>query len=153
MQKVTTATTQGTPQNTAAKQVTNTVTSNLSNSTNIWDKILGWTSSVTSSILGLKAEGDIGIPRGELFVAQEAGPELIGEINGKTSVANQQQIIEGIASGVEQANSEQNSLLRQQNELLRDILEKDSSVRIGASAALGRVTKQSLDMYNGMVGG
>ena len=153
VQKVTTATTQGTPQNTAAKQVTNTVTSNLSNSTNIWDKILGWTSSVTSSILGLKAEGDIGIPRGELFVAQEAGPELIGEINGKTSVANQQQIIEGIASGVEQANSEQNSLLRQQNELLRDILEKDSSVRIGASAALGRVTKQSLDMYNGMVGG
>lgn len=100
-----------------------------------------------------KAEGAYGIPRGEVFVAQEAGAELVGEINGKTSVANQGQIIEGIASGVERANSEQNTLLRQQNELLRGILEKDASVRIGASAALGRVTRQSLDMYGAMVGG
>ena len=83
----------------------------------------------------------------------EAGAELIGSINGKTSVANQQQIIEGIASGVERANSEQNTLLRQQNELLRGILEKDASVRIGASAALGRVARQSLDMYGSLIGG
>lgn len=105
------------------------------------------------NLLGIKAAGDYGIPRGELFIAQEAGAELIGTINGKTSVANQQQIIEGIASGVERANSEQNTLLRQQNELLRGILEKDASVRIGASAALGRVARQSLDMYGSMIGG
>ena len=100
-----------------------------------------------------KAEGDINIRKGSLFIAGEAGPELVGTIGGHTAVANQKQIIEGIASGVQAANSEQNALLRQQNSLLRAILEKDSSVRIGASAALGRVAKQSLDMYGTLVGG
>ena len=98
------------------------------------------------------ADGAYGIPKGDLFIANEAGAELVGSMNGKTTVANQGQIIEGIRSGVESANAEQNSLLRQQNELLRGILEKEASVRIGASAALGRVAKQSLDMY-GVVGG
>ena len=35
---------------------------------------------------------------GELFIAREAGPELVGTINGHTAVANNSQIIEGIAS-------------------------------------------------------
>jgi hypothetical protein len=91
--------------------------------------------------------------QGDLFIANEAGAELVGSINGKTSVANQGQIIEGIQRGVAEANSEQNTLLRQQNELLRGILEKDSSVRLSASAALGRTVQQSLNMYGSMVGG
>ena len=99
------------------------------------------------------ASGAYGIDRGELFVAQEAGAELVGTINGRTSVANQQQIVEGISMGVAASNEEQNTLLREQNSLLRRILEKDSSVRIGASAAFGRVAKQSLDLYGSMVGG
>lgn len=37
---------------------------------------------------------------GELFVAREAGPELVGRINGKTAVANNDQIVSGISSGV-----------------------------------------------------
>lgn len=37
---------------------------------------------------------------GELFVAREAGPELVGRINGKTAVANNDQIVTGISSGV-----------------------------------------------------
>lgn len=90
--------------------------------------------------------------KGQLFWAREAGPELVGTIGGDTAVANNQQIVEGIASGVERANSSQNALLRQQNELLRAILEKDSSVRFGASVALGRTVSQSLEMYN-RVGG
>ena len=45
------------------------------------------------------AEG--GFPEtGELFVAREAGPELVGRINGKTAVANNDQIVSGISSGV-----------------------------------------------------
>ena len=99
------------------------------------------------------ASGAYGIPRGDLFIANEAGAELVGSINGKSSVANQEQIIAGIQRGVAEANGEQNTLLRQQNELLRRILEKESSVRLGASAALGRVARQSLDMYAGVVGG
>lgn len=98
------------------------------------------------------ADGGYGIPSGDLFIANEAGAELVGSINGKTSVANQEQIIEGIQRGVSEANNEQNTLLRQQNDLLRAILDKDNSVRFGASVALGRVAKQSLDMYNAVGG-
>lgn len=100
----------------------------------------------------LEAEGGFP-PMGSVFIAGEAGAELVGTINGRTGVANTDQIVTGIAEGVAAANSEQNALLRQQNELLRGILEKDASVRIGASAALGRVARQSLDMYGSLVGG
>jgi hypothetical protein len=34
--------------------------------------------------------------QGELFIAREAGPELVGTMNGKTSVANNDQIVKGI---------------------------------------------------------
>ena len=91
---------------------------------------------------------------GDIFIANENGvPEMVGTFGNRTAVANTDQIVSGIASGVAQANEEQNALLRQQNSLLRGILEKDASVRIGASAALGRVARQSLDMYSGLVGG
>lgn len=55
------------------------------------------------TLFGIKfpffAEG--GFPdTGELFVAREAGPELVGRINGKTAVANNDQIVTGISAGV-----------------------------------------------------
>lgn len=37
---------------------------------------------------------------GELFVAKEAGPELVGKMGSKTTVANNEQIVEGISEGV-----------------------------------------------------
>lgn len=40
---------------------------------------------------------------GEMFVAREAGPELVGTLNGKNAVANNIQIIEGIKAGVYEA--------------------------------------------------
>lgn len=89
---------------------------------------------------------------GEIFVAREAGPELVGSIGSRTAVANNDQIISGIAGGVAAANAEQNALLRQQNELLRGILQKSGNVTIGASSALGRVVNQSLEMYGVMTG-
>lgn len=101
----------------------------------------------------LKAAGDYDIPSGQVFIAREAGAEMVGAIGNHTTVANNEQIVEGIRAGVADANAEQNVLLKQQNELLRGILQKDSSVRIGASAALGRTVRQSLDMYSGIVGG
>jgi len=44
--------------------------------------------------------------QGELFVAREAGPEMVGTIGGRTAVANNDQIVAGIASGVRQAMNE-----------------------------------------------
>ena len=64
-----------------------------------------------------------------MFIAREAGPEMVGTIGNKTSVANNEQIVSGIAQGVSDANSEQNALLREQNNLLRRLLEKDQIVR------------------------
>ena len=40
---------------------------------------------------------------GELFVAREAGPELVGSMGGRTTVANNDQIVEGIRQGVYEA--------------------------------------------------
>lgn len=62
--------------------------------------------------------------KGQLFLASEAGPELVGRMGGKTAVANKDQITDGIATAVYAANTEQNQLLREQNELLRMILAK-----------------------------
>lgn len=37
---------------------------------------------------------------GEMFIAREAGPEMVGKIGNKTTVANNDQIVEGISEGV-----------------------------------------------------
>lgn len=46
------------------------------------------------------AEGAYGIETGQMFIAREAGPEMVGTIDGKTSVANNEQIVAGIEGGV-----------------------------------------------------
>lgn len=58
---------------------------------------------IAGKIFGIKinALADGGFPdTGELFIAREAGPELVGKINGKTAVANNDQIVSGISNGV-----------------------------------------------------
>jgi phage-related protein/gas vesicle protein len=71
---------------------------------------------------------------GQMFVAREAGPELVGTIGNRNAVVNNDQIIEGISAGVEWANAKQNALLAEQNSLLRQLLEKDTSVEITANS-------------------
>jgi hypothetical protein len=57
--------------------------------------------------------------------------ELIGKFsNGKTAVANNDQIVGGIRDGVYDANQEQNGLLREQNELLRRLVDTRSGGQI-----------------------
>ena len=42
-----------------------------------------------------------GFPKeGEFFLAREAGPEMVGQINGRSAVANNDQIVEAISEGV-----------------------------------------------------
>ena len=43
------------------------------------------------------------VDTGELFVAREAGPELVGTIGSHTAVANNDQIVQGITEGVYEA--------------------------------------------------
>ena len=92
--------------------------------------------TVVTETVGGSRSGDIpgfasgGFPEyGQLFLANEpgAGPELVGTIGRQTAVANTEQIVQGIAAGVSEANLQQNALLREQNELLRAILEKEGA--------------------------
>lgn len=46
-----------------------------------------------------KAAGGF-VPDGQLFLAREAGPELVGSIGGTTAVANNDQIVEAVSNGV-----------------------------------------------------
>ena len=87
------------------------------------------------------AEG--GFPeQGQMFIAREAGAEMVGNIGRRTAVANNEQIVESISVGVAEANSEQNALLREQNTLLRELVAKDSGVYLD-----GRSLSDSVDKY------
>lgn len=45
-----------------------------------------------------------GFPKeGQMFIAREAGPELVGNIGGRTAVANNDQIVSSVSAGVYQA--------------------------------------------------
>lgn len=82
-----------------------------------------------------------GFPEDGLFMANHG--ELVGKFsNGRTVVANNEQIVDGIQRGVEYANLEQNALLREQNELLRALLEKDTVIQMD-SREVGRTMDKS----------
>lgn len=89
---------------------------------------------------------------GQMFIAREAGPEMVGTINGKTAVANNDQIVNGVASGVAAGQAEQNALLRQQNEYLRALLNKENTVHVEPSSAWGKFNRRSEAMYARNVG-
>ncbi len=91
--------------------------------------------------LTLYAQGGFPIP-GDLFIANERGPELVGSMNNRPAVANNQQIIEGIAQGVARAMMTQEALLREQNDLLRN--RGDVVVSTGSLVdAFGRMNRRS----------
>lgn len=77
----------------------------------IGDKVSGVVGKFTggSSNSGQKvrkyASGGV-VNTGQMFIAREAGPEMVGTIGGHTAVANNQQIVDGIASGVYSAVSQ-----------------------------------------------
>lgn len=103
----------------------------------------------------LKAYAAGGFPEDGLFYANHN--ELVGTFsNGKTAVANNTQITQGIATAVSQANEEGNALMRQeinmlerQNELLYGILQKETGIR---SSDLVKAVKREDDMFRKRTG-
>ncbi len=75
----------------------------------------------------LLAEGGI-VDAGQMFIAREAGPELVGSIGRKTAVANNDQIISGIESGVYRAMMAANSANSGGTQTIRIINEIDGDV-------------------------
>ncbi len=80
---------------------------------------------------------------GQMFIAREAGPELVGTIGRRTAVVNNEQIVASVARGVESANAEEAALLREQNKLLRAILAKDSTVTVSTSQIVNGLNRAS----------
>lgn len=98
------------------------------------------------------AEG--GFPeQGQMFIAREAGAEMVGNIGRRTAVANNDQIVAGIAGGVAEANEEQNALLREQNSLLRAILEKDTGTYLDGKSLTNSVEKYQRERGRAMIVG
>lgn len=50
----------------------------------------------------VRADGGY-VDKGQMFIAREAGPELVGSIGGRTAVANNDQIVSAVAQGVASA--------------------------------------------------
>lgn len=78
----------------------------------------GWMSDVLDALglptslpkLNISWYASGGFPTmGEMFIAREAGPELVGQIGKKTAIANNDQIISGIEAGVYRAMRAANS--------------------------------------------
>ena len=91
-------------------------------------------------LIPLMAEG--GFPdQGQMFIAREAGAEMVGNIGRRTAVVNNEQIVASISGGVAEANAEQNAILREQNTLLRALLEKESGVYIDGKHLTASVEK------------
>jgi len=84
-----------------------------------------------------------GLPdEGELFIAREAGPELVGRIGSRTAVANNDQIVEAVSKGVAQAVSK---VLGQGNS------SGDIVLKVG-ELELGRISKSAINKYNKQIG-
>lgn len=84
---------------------------------------------------------------GSLFIAGEAGPELVGSFGGNNnSVINEAQLVQAFR----QASSEQVALMQQQNNLLAALLNKELTFK--PSSAAGKAFSQSIGMYNRAMG-
>lgn len=95
-------------------------TSSLTSSWDQWKK-KNLNTTVKISVAGTSSKADGGIlvngkwrdvatydtgglpPVGQMFVAREKGPELVGQIGGHTAVMNNNQIVSSVSSGVAQA--------------------------------------------------
>lgn len=78
--------------------------------------------------------------RGQLFLANEAGPELVGTIGGQTAVANRDQIVTGIATANEGVI---NAVMAVGSMVVRAIQEQDNGTYLD-----GRMLSRALYSYN-----
>ncbi len=142
------------------------VTPKLTSSTVSVSGVIGNTSAITTQVknamktsLTIRVSGGTGmgtvtletraaggfVETGQLFIARESGAEMVGAIGNQTAVANNDQIVAGIQNGVAQANAEQNELLRQQNGILMQLLQKEFT--LSPSVGLGQVMARSASLY------
>jgi len=116
----------------------------------IVNKVISWVNSAVGWLgISIPFIAEVTIPKladggfvdeGQLFIAREAGAEMVGAIGRRTAVANNDQIVEGITAGVSIAND---SVVAAIYALLNVVEGKEMSVAIGDDV-IGR----SYDRYN-----
>lgn len=101
--------------------------------------------TLTFSQSSAYAEGGFPQP-GQMFIANESGPEMVGTMGGRTAVANSDQIVAGITSGVMAAMAGTGAKLDRANDLLAGIAEKDGTVVVSTSdiaAGMSRMNRRA----------
>ena len=82
---------------------------------------------------------------GQLFMANENGPELLGRIGNRTTVMGNDQIVKSVSNGVESAMTNQvtrlEALMRQMIENQERIIQKDLSLNIDGKRANRQLSK------------
>lgn len=132
----------------------NTMLSNIIN-----NGLNGWIATArTLDIAGWKPfEGvaDIPVPQipllaqggtvktGQMFVAREAGPEMVGTMGGSTTVANNDQIVAGISAGVANAMSQMMPYLARIAGASEETASKDFSVKLDGAQLARSINKAS----------
>ena len=100
---------------------------------------LSYFSEISVDRIQYMAEGGF-VDEGQLFIAREAGAEMVGAMGRRTAVANNDQIVEGISAGVSVAND---GVIAAIYALMNIVEDKDLSVSIGDDV-IGR----SYDRYS-----
>jgi len=89
-----------------------------------------YSTNIQSLINQLNGYAEGGFPdMGEIFLAREAGPELVGKIGSRTAVANNSQIVEAVSRGVYEA--------------VASAMPKASSVQLDIRADEGIIVKKA----------
>ena len=93
--------------------VINRVISGFNNLIGKFNNVVTWAADIVgANWKGLKTISLVSLPRlkdggfvdeGQLFIAREAGAEMVGSMNNRTAVANNDQIVAGIKTGVYEA--------------------------------------------------
>ena len=80
---------------------------------------------------------------GQLFIAREAGPEMVGQIGNRTAVANTQQIVTGIADGVYEGNAENKAILEKIYEALVALSAQESRKTVSGGMTTADVSRMN----------
>lgn len=113
-----------------------------------------WVPGIGGKTFGfnIKHISEVSLPRlekgglvnaGQLFIANEAGPELVGQYGNKSAVMNNEQIVRSVSDGVYAANAEQTALIREQNNLLREMVGLLASGENGGTDLLSAVQRMN----------
>lgn len=97
-----------------------------------------------SDFIPMMADGGL-LRAGQMFIARERGPELVGNYGNKTTVMPNNQIVQSVSNGVEAAferqNARTNALLEEIAEHQKMLLDKETTVNIDGKKADKQLTK------------